>query len=122
MIYPIYADAGNRSQAATIIKTIRIKGGANVRNKYTLATPTGVVTEVSDEDLALLQKDPAFKIHVAKGFMKVMSTEKVDVSDMEKKDRSAQLTDSEHAAVSATTATAGYHDQWKGQKGVGFQA
>lgn len=122
MVYPIYASNGQKSQAATMLKTIRIKGGANVRNKYTLATPTGVVTEVSDEDLALLQKDPAFQNHVAKGFMKVMNTEKVDVSDMEKRDRSAQLTDAEHAAYSATTASAGRHDQWHGARGVGFQA
>ena len=118
--FPVYAETGPMSMNAVVRKIISIKGGANVRNRYSMATPTGMVTEVSDEDLAFLQKDAAFQRHVAKGFMKVMSTEKLNVGDMSPKDGCAQITDEDHASYSETTASAGKRDRWHGKKGVGF--
>lgn len=120
MIYPVYVTGGAKNMNASVKRTIVIKGGANVRNRYSMATPTGMVTEVSDEDLAFLQKDAAFQRHVAKGFMRVMSTEKLNVGDMNPKDGCAQITDEDHASYSETTASAGKRDRWHGKKGVGF--
>lgn len=120
MIYPVYDNVGERTPTASAKKRIVIKGGANVRNRYSLATPTGMVTEVTDDELAYLQKDPGFQYHVAKGFMKVMNTDKLNVSDLQPKDGCAQLTDEDHAAYSETTASAGARDRWHGKKGVYF--
>lgn len=78
-----------------IEKQIVIKGGANLADKN-LVTPQGVMTEVSDEDLALLEQDYHFKDHIKNGFIKVekrkAEVEKA-VKDMKDKDRSAPLTD-----------------------------
>lgn len=120
--FPMYIKTGPKSLSANATKTIVIRGGANVRDRNSLATPTGMVTEVSDEELAFLQNDPLFKDEVAKGHMKVMDKEKLDVSDMSPKDHAAQILDADHAAVSETTATAGFHDKWKGAKGANFNA
>ena len=73
-----------------VIKEITVNGGTGVINKV-FATPNGVVTQVSDEDLELLEAHPLFKMHKEAGFVKVCKTEKVDVSNLEEKDKSAQL-------------------------------
>lgn len=96
MTYPIYSE-GQQNQAR-IIKSIIIKGRANVTDPRTLFTPTGAVTEVSEEDLALLKKSDAFQRHVLKGFMKVMDdVSELDVNDLNARDNSAQLRDEEYA-------------------------
>lgn len=74
------------------VKTISVNGGANVQNTRTLITPQGITTSITDEDLELLMNHPVFKIHLEKGFVKVVKTEKVDTKGMEVKDKSAQLT------------------------------
>ena len=96
MNYPIYADGPRQGQARKI-KDILIKGTANVIDPHTLFTPTGAVTEISDEDLEMLKKSPAFQRHVAKGFMKVIDKSELDTTDMQKRDNSAQLNDYEYA-------------------------
>lgn len=96
MIYRIYAEG--RQNQATPIKDILIKGHANVTDPHTLVTPTGVVTEVSDEDLELLKKSAAFQRHVMHGFMKVLKDKsEFDGSDLNARDKSAQLKDAEYA-------------------------
>lgn len=76
----------------TIVKkTISINGGANVMDKHFI-TPMGVVTKVSDADLELLNANPVFKAHKAAGYIKIQKTNKVETSNMEKKDGSAQPT------------------------------
>ena len=126
MVYPVYA-AGKQNQAR-ILKEIRIKGTANVADPATLVTPQGVVTEVSDEDLALLKKNPHFQRHVEKGFIKFCDKANLDNSDMEKKDNSSQLRDEDYASGNDPRtpdsgncyATCGRGDRIKGHKGVAF--
>lgn len=51
-------------------KKVLIKGGANVANNR-LITSQGVMTKVSDEDLAFLKANKVFQMHFDKGFIKV---------------------------------------------------
>lgn len=125
MSYPVYSGGTDRTIK---VKDILIKGTANVTDPLTLRTPTGAVTEVSDEDLELLKKNDAFQRHVAKGFMRVMNESELNTSDMQKKDGSAQLLDSEYAmgtdprapASGKCQATCGEGDRIRGQKGIEF--
>ncbi len=59
-----------------IIRSIYIKGKAGIANKH-LFTPLGAVTNVSDEDLALLEKDEVFQTHKKNGYI-VVRSDKVD--------------------------------------------
>lgn len=96
-IIAIYADT-RPEQHAIVKKKIIIKGGHGVANKA-LYTPQGVVTEVSDDDYELLQKDYHFNDHVKNGFLKVekrrMETEKA-INDMSPKDGSAPITPADY--------------------------
>lgn len=122
MVYPMYDNGSPRSMSASYRKSVRIKGGANVKDRYSLATPSGMVTEVTDEELEFLQNNEAFKRHVENGFMKVMDHERLDIGDMNKRDGAAQIDDSTHATYSETTASTGLNDRFKGVRGVGFVA
>lgn len=77
-------------------KSVIIKGGANVLDRKTMETPNGVITEITDEEWAILQECPAFQRHLEKGFMEVMKEEKKAREESkkksDKKDGSAQLT------------------------------
>ena len=89
---------------SVVDKEITINGGANVMNKKLLATPNGVVTEVSDAELELLENHPLFKLHKANGFItiskaRVSTDENLHVEtakNMEKKDASSQRVDSDY--------------------------
>ena len=72
-------------------KDIVIRGGANRIDKFSVATPTGMVTEVSDEDFEILSKNKLFKKICADGYMKVMDSHTLDITDLQKADRSAQM-------------------------------
>lgn len=88
-----YAIYGSTAGGLPVVKKeIIIEGGSNVINKL-YATPHGVVTKVSDEDLELLEAHPLFRRHKEAGFIKVSKSEKLDTSSMEEKDTSAQLVD-----------------------------
>lgn len=98
-----YAIYGKTAGGLPVItKEITIEGGANVMNKKLLATPNGVVTKVTDEELALLEEHPLFKIHKENGFVRVSKSNpqedvmKVDTGDMQSKDASAQRVDSDY--------------------------
>ena len=76
-----------------------VKGGAGVATDTgRLFTPYGVSTEVSDQDLAELEKNSVFNLHKTNGFITVRAkqadAEKV-ASDMNRKDKSAPLTDAD---------------------------
>lgn len=75
--------------------SVVIEGGTGVSDKR-LITPLGVATEVSDEDMAELEKNPVFLKHKAEGFISV-SKKKADAekvaSGMNLGDKSAPLTD-----------------------------
>lgn len=74
---------------------VLIKGGAGVANRN-LITPLGVATEVSDEELQLLEANDVFQTHKALGFIvvrqKSADVEKV-AADMNRTDKSAPLTE-----------------------------
>ena len=126
MNYPIFAGGTDRPQK---IKDIIIKGRANVVDPRTLVTPTGAVTEISDADLELLKKSAAFQRHVARGFMRVMQESELNTADMQKKDNSAQLQDSEYSQGTDPRvpnsgncqATCGERDCIVGKRGASFR-
>lgn len=82
--------------------SVVIKGGANVVDKKTLTVPNGVITEVTADELAFLKSNSAFKRHVDRGWLTILSNkaaaEKLseqsekDEEGFVKKDGSAQLT------------------------------
>lgn len=79
-----------------ILKSVLIKGGANVIDGRTLLTPNGVETAISDEDFELLkEKCEVFRKHLEGGYLKVVKSKTKDmdkaVSDMKEQDKSAQL-------------------------------
>lgn len=91
--YVLYAK--NESKDISVAqKKILIRGGHGVATKH-FVTPQGVLTQISDEDMEILQKDIHFQNHVKKGFIKFekkkSEPEKV-AQDMAQKDGSAPLT------------------------------
>lgn len=83
--------------------SVLVKGGTGVANDR-LITPLGVSTEITEEDLGELEKNPVFQKHQADGFMivraKKAEAEKV-ASDMNLKDKSAPLTASDFSEENA---------------------
>lgn len=93
-----YAEWQKNGDQQSILHTVRINGGHGLMNKH-MITPLGVVTEVSDEDLAFLERNSAFQQHVANGFITVekkkAETEKVAAS-MKRRDKSSQIVPSDY--------------------------
>jgi len=127
MCYPIYSDG--KQNSAVPVKKIFVKGMANVANPVSLQMSDCEWTEVSDQDLADLKKSAAFNRHVAKGFLRVMTTkDSKALEDMVKRDGSAQLRDEEYASGTDSRvlesgncqASCGRNDRIKGKKGVNF--
>jgi hypothetical protein len=86
-----------RNNAGNIVQTegILIKGGANVVAKRgDLITPRGVRTEVTDDQLARLEKDQLFNLHKENGFVTVDGKRNANdvAKNMQKKDKSGQKT------------------------------
>lgn len=77
-------------------RVITINGGADVINKKTLETPRGVVTEVSDKDLAFLKTQYLFNLFVENGSLEIVEDEKKAQKKAKEKakvkDKGAQLT------------------------------
>ncbi len=74
---------------------VLIKGGANVINKKTMATPTGVITEISKEDLEFLKTQSLFNEKVKNGSYEIVEGEKKAkerAKVRKEKDKGAQLT------------------------------
>lgn len=71
-----------------------IKGGAGVANDR-LVTPRGVLTTVTDADLAYLRANQIFALHEANGFVYVSEKKKGDpdkvAADMTGRDKSAPI-------------------------------
>lgn len=63
-------------------KQVTIKGGANVADRRTIITPRGIGTQVSDEDLAFLEKDPTFLFHKQNGFITIDSVADIRDADL----------------------------------------
>lgn len=89
-----YAFYKKTANGANIVdKTIIINGGSDVINKKTLITPTGVVTEISKDDLDLLYTNPVFKKHLEEGYLTINDNEKAadKAGDKLEKDKSSQI-------------------------------
>lgn len=79
-------------------RQVLVKGGAGVANDR-LVTPLGVRTEISREDMQVLQACPVFVDHEKRGFVMVDDTRidpEVIAADMERADGSAPLTPSSY--------------------------
>lgn len=91
-----YADTGTDIKVPT--NGVLIKGGAGVMNDR-LFTPLGVCTEISKDQLALLEQNPIFKLHRDNGYI-VVQDKKADAekvsSDMNSRDNSAPMTPSSY--------------------------
>lgn len=78
---------------------VKINGGTGVASKH-FVTPRGVVTEVTAEQLAILEKVPAFQRHKERGFLSIEDkrhdVEKV-AADLKPNDDSAPLTPEDFA-------------------------
>ena len=89
--YTNYAQGGG--DVPVVVGSVFIKGGTGVADAR-LTTPRGVVTEITEEELAILETNEGFKQHRKNGFVEV-STSKVDpekaAADMEGRDASAPL-------------------------------
>lgn len=88
--------------------SVVIQGGANIPDKY-LRTPDGaVITPVTEEELAILQSNSVFQLHVKNGFI-VVKDKKADgeavAADMESRDQSAPLVDADFEAAGQPTPT-----------------
>ncbi len=86
---------------------VNINGGHGVANKH-FFTPKGVVTQVTDDEMEMLLRNPAFKRHMDKGFMtydkKNVAPEK-KAANMAQKDGSAPLTPSDYEETENSTPT-----------------
>lgn len=96
--YVVYGDVTGGKKV--ILKHILIKGGAGVTDKKTLLLPGGFATEVSEEDLELLEKNHVFQIHKKNGHISVMhkaskyeAAEKAENSADLQTDKSRQQTE-----------------------------
>lgn len=91
----------NRGGVVKPLRSVLIKGGANVAQKKLVllaegkAHRSGVATEVTTEELEFLQKNKSFRRHVSEGFLQVVTykpeADKVARS-MQASDASAPLT------------------------------
>lgn len=77
--------------------SVFVKGGANVADKR-LLTPQGVVTRVTDEQLAFLETNEVFQLHKKNGFIRVSSKREdpeVVAADMTTRSPDAPLVDND---------------------------
>lgn len=97
VFYNVYKDVvGGKKE---VIKKILIKGGAGVANRKTLEISGGIPTEVTEEELELLENNPVFKLHKANGHILILAkadkyeaADKAENSTEIKNDEAAQQT------------------------------
>jgi hypothetical protein len=94
MKYTEYQDPIKGQKVSIVKNAVFVNGRSGVADKN-LVTPRGVVTRVSDEDFAMLQKNQVFKLHVDNGYItfekKQAEVDKV-VVNMKQRDVSAPIT------------------------------
>lgn len=113
---------------------IKIEGGAYVLMKHEGRTRKVAITEVTDEELVLLNSHPAYCRMKQRGFLTehtvghIEKDSKGNPMDMEIKDGTSQISDEDHATGkderlnhAATRATAGINNQEAGMQPVGSQ-
>lgn len=88
---------------------ILIKGGAGIANDR-LITPQGAHTEVTEEALGILEKNPVFALHKKNGFITVQARradpDKV-ATDMNARDKSKPLTPADYLDKQVDTVISG---------------
>lgn len=92
--YNVFADTP-KGGVPTILRSIVIKGGANLHTKDTIVTPMGVATKVSLEDLEILEKNVTFIEQKKLGYISISKAKKdADkvAETMTPKDKSAPMT------------------------------
>ena len=103
--YALYDNAGGAGGPQVQIAGVTIRGGSSVMQSGAnvpggLYTPFGVRTEVTDQQLDILESNTEFQNHVKRGFITVSNrktqAEKVASSEMTKKDDAAQLVQSDY--------------------------
>lgn len=99
--YRIYEKGG--ADIPVVKGHVLIKGGAGIANKN-LITPRGVPTEVTKEQLEMLEGNDQFKMHKENGFISV-DTKQADADavakNMTKKDKSAPKTPEDYSGDKA---------------------
>lgn len=92
--YTDYEKSSEVNVPPLAVRKIFIKGGTGVSGKHFI-TPKGVVTQVSDEDYCILERNSDFQRHAKNGFIKAekrqYQPEKI-ARDMTQEDKSAPLT------------------------------
>ena len=88
--------------------SVTIAGGAGIATKH-LVTPQGVVTHVTDEEVAVLKANPVFKLHMENGYVQfVDSPYKPDgdnvAANMERREPSAPIVPEDYSAEAETVA------------------
>jgi len=85
---------------------VMIKGGAGIAidgGQASIWTPQGRMTEVSDDDMRILEANEGFKLHKKNGHI-IVQAKKADpekvASDMNRKDASAPVTAADYANIS----------------------
>lgn len=92
--YQDYHISDDKNMLPVVKSTIFIKGGNGISNKHFI-TPRGVVTEVSDEQMCILEKNTDFITHRKNGHVKVESRQyapELVAADMKEVDNSSPLT------------------------------
>lgn len=113
---------------------IRIEGGAYVLNREMGRTKRISITEVTDEQLALLHSNEGYMRMKARGFFTehnvghIEADSKGNPLDMEKRDNTAQISDEDHAKGTdprlehaSTRATTGINNQEGGLQPLSTQ-
>ena len=74
-LFVVRGQAPGPNSIPPVVRRILIRGGSGVANKRTLITPRGVHTSVTDEELAILEQDVAFRRFVDRGYLRVEKRE-----------------------------------------------
>lgn len=94
--------------------SIVIKGGAYVLNKKTMHTPTGIITEVSKEELDFLKTQALFNEKVKNGSYEIVEGEKKAKEKAKvrrQKDQGAQLTAQDFSDAGLTPPKVGASEE-----------
>ena len=58
---------------ATEERSVFVKGGTGVANDR-IITPIGVMTEIDESEIALLEENPVWKIHASGGYVQIQKS------------------------------------------------
>lgn len=111
MSYTNYAAGG--ADLPVPLPSVFIKGGAGVANDRVM-TAAGVMTKITEEQLAYLRDNPVFQLHEQNGFISVETSnidpEKV-AADMTGRDASAPIVPQDDVTPEGATLVVGGDEQ-----------